>query len=420
MGQYKSSLAKSQAVSQVLPILATPTSPGPSPLAALDQPFRSFEFQPWVTIRANASGPSPWPPVLSVTQEDSGWIDLSRFADAAFWVDVAEVTQPSGGTVLLNIESSPSLDETCFKPVCQPIAISPITDPTSGGVVPLLVRTARTPTTVPLSKWTRWRLSVSGASSGPWDATFRIRGAGGHSSFVVPPQLSGCILWLRGDLGVTQLPAPYGTVSVWADQSGRGNDAFQTTQTFQPFYAQPGINGQKVVTFDPNNTKHMKLTSSLGSPSALHIFLVHRRPTATATLFAYCGLWLLGTPGTSAFASHMPWLDGHIYDDGGGAVRYDTGAPVPPIVPLNVSQVYEVQNQSGSWKSLINGLPHFTSPTNTVGAGVASPELGSNVSVGVYYYGDWAELIIYDRILSPNERAIIINYLSGRYGPGAV
>ena len=203
---FKSSLAKSQALSQVLPILATPKSPGASPLAALDQPFRSFDLQPWVTIRANASGPSPWPPVLSVTQEDSGWIDLSRYADAAFWVDVAEVTQPSGGTVLLNIESSPSLDETCFKPVCQPIAISPITDPTSSGVVPLLVRTARTPTTVPLSKWTRWRLSVTAGSSGPWDATFRVRGAGGHSSFVVPPQLSGCILWLRGDLESSSRP----------------------------------------------------------------------------------------------------------------------------------------------------------------------------------------------------------------------
>ena len=68
----------------------------------------------------------------------------------------------------------------------------------------------------------------------------------------------------------------------------------------------------------------------------------------------------------------------------------------------------------------MSGKPQFTSATNTVGAGAASPEIGSNTAYGYYYLGDWAELIIYDRILSANERAIIINYLNGRYGLGAV
>ena len=112
------------------PILVSPaTGPGPSPRVAIDQGWRSFELQPWVTIRANASGPAPWPAVLSVTQDEGGWVDLSRFADAAFWVEVAEVTQPTGGQVLLTIESSPSEDETLFKPVSQPVAVAPVTDP---------------------------------------------------------------------------------------------------------------------------------------------------------------------------------------------------------------------------------------------------------------------------------------------------
>ena len=174
------------------------------------------------------------------------------------------------------------------------------------------------------------------------------------------------------------------------------------------------MNGQKVVFFDANTPTYMKLTSTLGSPTALHIFLVQRRPTPGEVTSARTGCWLLGTSG---LASHMPFLDTHIYDDGGGQVRYDTLAPV---VPLDTSHVYEVQNQAGSWKSFMNGKPQFTSVTNTVGAGAALPEIGSNTVVGVYYLGDWAELIIYNRILSPNERAILINYLSGRYGLGAV
>lgn len=347
-----------------------------------------------------------------MTQEDGGWVDLQRFADAAFWVEVAEVTQPTGGTVQLTIESSPSLDENMFRPAAQPVAIAPVTDPISFGTIPLLVRTARTPTTVPLSRWTRWRLSVTPGSTGPWDATFRIRGAGGRSSFVLPNQLSGCLLWLRGDLGIHI--STFGGVDRWADQSGKGNDA---TAFNEPFYNLPGrsINGQKVVSFDANNSKYMTLTSSLGSPTALHAMVVHRRLQSNAVLPVLTGFWAIGG---STLLTHMPWSgDNFIYDDGGGAVRYNCGLPK---VPLNQSQVYEVQNAPGSWANFLNGKLQFSSPTNTVGTGEPTPLIGSGQTSTVFYDGDMAEVIIYNRILSPNERSLLINYLNGRYGLGAV
>lgn len=405
--------------SSYAPTLVSPaTGPGPSPRVAVDQGWRSFELQPWVTIRANASGPAPWPAVLSVTQDEGGWVDLSRFADAAFWVEVAEVTQPTGGTVQLTIESSPSPDEVLFKPVAQPVNVAPLTDPTTSGTIPLLVRTARTPTTVPLSRWTRWRLSVTAGSSGAWDVTFRIRGAGGRSSFVLPNQLSGCKLWLRADLGISLLG---GTVVNWSDQSGNGNDAFNGSGTTSPFYdASHNINGQKVLFFDPVYGKFLQLTSSFGSPSALHAFIVHRRPSATETTTSWTGFWALGTSGQY---THMPWKDvsvggdNHIYDDGGSTTRYDCGVAV---VPLDQAQVYEVQNQAGSWRNFLNGKSQFTSLTNTVGSGAATVYIGSSPDQVVVYRGDVAEVIVYNRILSPNERALLINYLNGRYGLGAV
>lgn len=406
--------------SSLTPTLVSPaTGPGPSPRIATDQGWRSFELQPWVTIRANASGPSPWPPVLSVTQDEGGWVDLARFADAAFWVEVAEVTQPTGGQVLLTIESSPSEDETLFKPVSQPVAVAPVTNPATSGTIPLLVRTARTPTTVPLSRWTRWRISVPPGATGPWDITFRIRGAGGRSSFVLPNQISGCLLWLRADLGIEQADA-IGSVSTWKDQSGHGNHATQTSLTNQPKYNQAGhsMNQQQVVVFDPDVAlRWLNLTSSLGSPSALHAFMIHRRPVATESFGQYTGFWTIGTSG---LASHMPWSgDQHIYDDGGGTTRYDCGT-ANAGAPLDRAQVYEVRNQSGSWQNLQHGLPLFSSVVNTVGVGAASPIIGATPVNNVYYRGDIAELFFYDRILSTNERALLINYLNGRYGLGAV
>lgn len=411
----------SLAPNQTPTLALAPKAPGASPLTALDQGWRSFDLQAWVTIRANASGPSPWPAVLSVTQEDSGWVDLQRFADAGFWVEVSEVTQPTGGKVLLTIESSPTLDETLFKPACQPVEIAPTTDPTTSGTIPILVRTARTPTTVPLSRWTRWRLSVSAGATGPWDATFRIRGAGGRSSFILPNQLSGCLLWLRADLGITLDPS--GNVGRWADQSGRGNDAVQSSVSNQPRYnvlAHPPIGGQQVVFWDSTGSgtrRFMPLTHSLGSPSALHIFLVNRRLTATEFDPSLTGLWQLGT---SASLSHYPWSgDQHIYDDGGGTTRYDCGSAVSPI-SLGAPHVYEVQNKAGSWANFLSGRPQFTSATNVVGTGAASPVIGGTGSFGPWYQGDWAELFIYNRILTPNERSLLVNYMNGRYGLGAV
>lgn len=95
---------------QQLPYARAPLVPSKSAVPGRDAgPPRSFLMQKWITVRATS-------PVLSVTQEDAGWRDLGTFADAAFWVEVGEVTPLSGGTVELVIESSPTFDEVNFVP----------------------------------------------------------------------------------------------------------------------------------------------------------------------------------------------------------------------------------------------------------------------------------------------------------------
>lgn len=62
-----------------------------------------------------------------------------------------------------------------------------------------------------------------------------------------PASISGCILWLRADLGVTTTPSK---VSAWADQSGNGNDFVQATDARRPTYtaSDANFNGLPVVT----------------------------------------------------------------------------------------------------------------------------------------------------------------------------
>lgn len=359
------------------------------------QPTRTFLLQPWLTARGTGG-------TNAVIQDETDWLDLNGFADAGIWLDVSSVSGP----VTLTIETSATHDESGFRAAAPPQVLSVAS-------APVLVRTATTPAIGPMARWMRWKLTAPGAA-GQWDATFRIRGAAGRSSFWQPTTLTGCSLWLRADLGIT---LNGNTVSAWADSSVNGNNASQGTANQQPVYNLRQINGQPTLFFDPTGgagtQKYLSLAHSLAALSASHAFVVHRRLTNTESNVGFTGFWTLGTSG---LITHMPYTDGHIYDDGGGSTRYACGTPV---VGLATAQVYEVRNQSGSWASLLNGSAQFSSGTNTVALS-ASPVIGGNLGGGIYYYGDWAEMILYSRILSTPERTQVINYLNGRYLLGAV
>ena len=66
-----------------------------------------------------------------------------------------------------------------------------------------------------------------------------------------PPEIDGCKLWLRSDLGVTKGADPF-PVSIWADQSGDGNDATQSgADAIKPIWVDNQINGiYPVIRFD--------------------------------------------------------------------------------------------------------------------------------------------------------------------------
>jgi hypothetical protein len=63
-----------------------------------------------------------------------------------------------------------------------------------------------------------------------------------------PAQLSGLVLWLDANKGVTS-NAGTGTVSAWADQSGKGNNFSQATGGNQPIVHPTGLNGLPIISF---------------------------------------------------------------------------------------------------------------------------------------------------------------------------
>ena len=113
--------------------------------------MHTFILQDYSTIRGNSG--------TTITQNESGWLDLTPYQDLVFWVDTRELT---GTTVTLRLQTSPTKDDAMFADVISSFTLSV-------AVVqkPALLSAA----SVPVARYLRWVL-VGPATT--WDATLRI------------------------------------------------------------------------------------------------------------------------------------------------------------------------------------------------------------------------------------------------------
>src|SRR5438046_2093001 len=120
--------------------------------------MRTLTLQKLTTIRGAATA------VTSVTQSQSGWLDMGKAASCVVTIEVRQA-DTSNGAVFLNLETSATLDDSLFAPLIAPI-------PLTGAVGTVLTRLP----TQPLARWVRWRLSTTATGGGTvlWGATFRV------------------------------------------------------------------------------------------------------------------------------------------------------------------------------------------------------------------------------------------------------
>jgi hypothetical protein len=141
--------------------------------------MRAFVLQDWVTIRGAST-------VTSVVMNEVQYAQLDAYQDAIFWLQVSEVTL-SAGAVTVNYETAPLKDETLFASMATAgITTTAMTPPT---VTKVLL--SQNPS-VPLSRWVRWRLSQSGATTS-WDITFRIMLSANQLFAFHPQQVAGAM-----------------------------------------------------------------------------------------------------------------------------------------------------------------------------------------------------------------------------------
>lgn len=225
------------------------------------------------------------------------------------------------------------------------------------------------------------------------------------------PLTQGLSLWLKADVGVTMNGS--NKVSVWSDQSGKGNHLTQGTASKQPVLLTDAINGYPVVRFDgiDDSLEKSLTTPHNGSSSVFIVMKVNAvgqtynngifTTTITANPNSYAIINNSANPGRLMVA------------------KPNANCPINTQVPTKYTIVGAVIDVvSGNIKTYENGIL-YSNVTNTAFENFNIHDayaLGRSYRVPPFCMNaDVAEILVYERTVDDNERQSIENYLQNKY-----
>lgn len=231
--------------------------------------------------------------------------------------------------------------------------------------------------------------------------TRRVQASGSFK----PTNLSGAVIWLRADLGITIATG----VSAWADQSGNGNNATQATGANQPlFVANSTMNGRPSVRF---NGVAQVLSTTTGATTTDHTIIV-------------AGKWVALPAAQKAF---IDFGDGAAAGNGSSIGSLNVGNNnwygyagygLPTGVVFDTSPHVWSKTYTGTGpltSGFYDRAADSTDAVRTYAAGSAVISVGANPGSAVFANFEMAEVVIYNRVLSSAERLSVENYMKSRY-----
>jgi probable HAF family extracellular repeat protein len=213
-----------------------------------------------------------------------------------------------------------------------------------------------------------------------------------------PMPVNDLVLWLKADAGHSP-----GDLHFWADQSGRGNHAMQSTSTKRPQAIAAGLNGRPVVRFDGTNDHFTFVSNPYTGLTQGEMFVVLKARLDPASTWRSLGLF--GTDRT-----YYPSPSGTILDSFGSTTIRNIGNPTQP---LDQFHFYNVASKTNDWSARINGSLQFSAVINT-NSFAATPVLG-NAFGTEHFDGEVAEVLLYNRTLETEERNTVGAYLNIKY-----
>ena len=239
-----------------------------------------------------------------------------------------------------------------------------------------------------------------------------------------PNKISGLIMWLDANdstsffdetSGGNNVTTDGGSIARWRDKSTSGKDFKQATSGNRPILKIATQNGRNSVRFDAIDD-FMEMDATFSGLTAATYFIVLKIAVDPPTVESKTGhpIMFIYNDIRNGGASHYTYLDGNIYDTSMTTSRKTVGNPSPNLTNFHL---YNVSATSNSWTARLNKTQLFTTATNTFSQEerTIGRSVGSN-AVFYYFNGDISELIVYNSVLSANDRTSIENYLYQKWG----
>lgn len=230
-----------------------------------------------------------------------------------------------------------------------------------------------------------------------------------------PTKFSGCALWLAADRGITTVD---GKVSAWADQSGNGRNASQSTVDYRPAYVASAQGSKPTVRFDGSND-YLTRANQLLFNEDFSVFVVASGNSVSSNQEKYM----------VAIQYHEYFYFGRSSWSPNNFSTYIGNVSAVPFAPdfsnsmpnsgfaASVWGLVRQRNISASVYK--NGIRYTSSSANYISGTTSSSTLciGGNFSYSATtcWSGDISEIIIFNRALTDTERYLVELYLSRKY-----
>jgi hypothetical protein len=233
------------------------------------------------------------------------------------------------------------------------------------------------------------------------------------SSFT-PASLSGLSLWLKSDSGVTLSGS---NVTAWADQSGNGNNAV-TNIGEEPTFVSSFLNGNPAIEFNGRGQiMQIADTNSLDFLSISSFIVLEYLGQGTGNNIVYIKNANAGSPQNEAMYGLVATIGDYVSfpQNVDGWSDYQTQINIQNSIPRILSMTYDGTNQNvysnGNFSNTFNIGGNIATSTGILQIG------GYNKSFNdeEYFYGQIAEIIMYNRAVTSTERQQVESYLNTKY-----
>jgi hypothetical protein len=217
-----------------------------------------------------------------------------------------------------------------------------------------------------------------------------------------PTDYSGCQWWLYGD---SARKDGSNKVYNWPDQSGNGNDATLTGTTYinKPLYVTNQLNGHSIIRW---NKSQLVLNSAITLTNSNYTIFCVTKLTATNLVLPY--LLAIANGGAGTICTGDAYLGWGTFINGGG--QFGTIANI-----VNTWEITSFEAPGAPKRILKNNVEYAYNNNGNITTPNVIGCISSNAGWAQVFYGDCAEIIIYNVRLTSTQVTTVLSYLNTKY-----